>query len=93
MRAANREDSSFLWPSLWRWGVAFALVGPLIGLALLLALVSASGAIARTDMSTLDQALAMLTFAPMLLIGAYAVGAPGAFAAGVDGLCEPARPS
>ena len=69
--------------SPWPSGLAFALVGPLIGLALFLGLVAASGAIARTDLSLLDQALAMLTFVPMLLIGAYAIGAPAAFAVGV----------
>jgi hypothetical protein len=69
--------------SLWRSGLAFALVGPLIGLAFFLGLVAASGAIARTDMSVFEQALAMLTFVPMLLIGAYSIGAPAAFAVGV----------
>jgi hypothetical protein len=69
--------------SPWRSGVMFALVGPLVGLAIFLGLAAASGAIARTDMSLLDQALAMSSLAPMLLIGAYAVGAPGAFAVGV----------
>jgi hypothetical protein len=47
-----------------------------------LCLVLASGELARTDMSLLDQGLAILSFAPMLLIGAYIVGAPGAFAVG-----------
>jgi hypothetical protein len=61
----------------------FALVGPLLGLTIALILVVASGDIARTDMSLIDQLLAMLSFVPMLLIGAYVVGAPGAFAVGV----------
>jgi hypothetical protein len=68
--------------SPWRSGLAFALVGPLVGLAIFVGLAAASGDIARTDMSLLAQALAMSSLAPMLLIGAYAVGAPGAFAVG-----------
>ena len=46
------------------------------------ALVVASGDIARTDMSLIDQALAFMTFAPMLFIAAYVIGAPAAFAVG-----------
>lgn len=68
--------------SPWRTGLAFALIGPLLGLGFALTLVTASGAIARTDLSMLDQALAMLTFVPMLLIAAYVIGAPAAFAVG-----------
>jgi hypothetical protein len=69
--------------SIWRSGAIFALVGPLLGLTIALSFVLASGVTARTDMSLIDQGLAMLTFAPMLLVGAYVVGAPGAFAVGV----------
>jgi len=69
--------------SIWRSGAILAFVGPLLGLTIVLGFVLASGATARTDMSLMDQLLAMLTFAPMLLIGAYVVGAPGAFAVGV----------
>jgi hypothetical protein len=69
--------------SPWRSGLAFALVGPLVGLTIFVGMAAASGDIARTDMSLLEQALAMLTFVPMLLIGAYAIGAPAAFAVGV----------
>jgi len=82
-RAQPIEKACLMSRSPWRSGVAFALVGPLVGLAIFLSLAAASGAIARTDMSLLDQALAMSSLAPMLLIGAYAVGAPGAFAVGV----------
>jgi hypothetical protein len=83
VRPSIEQRPAFMSRSLWRSGLAFALVGPLIGLAFFLGLVAASGAIARTDLSLLDQALAMLTFVPMLLIGAYAIGAPAAFAVGV----------
>jgi hypothetical protein len=69
--------------SIWRSGAIFVAVGPLLGLTIALSLVLASGVTARTDMSLMDQLLTMLTFAPMLVIGAYVVGAPGAFAVGV----------